>query len=129
MSGSFLLDTNLIIAAINREPGVTTQLSESAGATISVISEGEMRYGIAHSAFPDENLERFKRIAERLTVLPVDIPVSKWYGYLKHRQRRRGLPVPDNDLWIAATAMRHELTLVTRDRHFDRIEGLTKATW
>jgi len=32
-----------------------------------------------------------------------------------------GTPIPDNDLWIAAMSLEHDLALVTRDRHFDRI--------
>jgi predicted nucleic acid-binding protein len=36
---------------------------------------------------------------------------------------------PENDLWIAATALRHNLTLITYDAHFDRIPHVTKERW
>src|ERR1039457_3155497 len=38
-----------------------------------------------------------------------------------------GTGVPDNDLWIAAVAIEHDLTLVTRDRHFDKLPQLRRA--
>ncbi len=42
--------------------------------------------------------------------------------------KRAGTPVPDNDLWIAALALEHDLTLITRDRHFERIPQLPRET-
>ena len=42
--------------------------------------------------------------------------------------KRAGTPIPDNDLWIAALAMEHDLALVTRDRHFDKVPQLRQAT-
>jgi tRNA(fMet)-specific endonuclease VapC len=43
--------------------------------------------------------------------------------------RGEGRPIPENDLWIAATASEHGLVLVTRDEHFDRVEGLLVERW
>jgi tRNA(fMet)-specific endonuclease VapC len=50
---------------------------------------------------------------------------SRIYGTLKARFRARGRPIPDNDIWIAATAIRHNLTLITRDVHFADVEDLS----
>ncbi|HFE66754.1 MAG TPA: PIN domain-containing protein, partial [Chloroflexi bacterium] len=41
----------------------------------------------------------------------------------------RGRPIPENDIWIAALAIEHELTLVTRDAHFEEIEQLDIEAW
>jgi tRNA(fMet)-specific endonuclease VapC len=43
--------------------------------------------------------------------------------------RIKGLPIPANDLWIAALALRHSLAVVTRDKHFEAVEGLTVVKW
>jgi predicted nucleic acid-binding protein len=53
-------------------------------------------------------------IAERFAALRVDL-------------RSRGQLIPDHDMWIAATAIMHDLVLLTRDQHFDRIEALKRA--
>ncbi|HEV8045487.1 MAG TPA: PIN domain-containing protein [Rubrobacter sp.] len=43
--------------------------------------------------------------------------------------RRIGRPIPENDIWIAATALQHGLVLVTRDSHFEHVEGLRVERW
>ena len=48
---------------------------------------------------------------------------------VKNRLREVGRPIPDNDVWIAATARSHDLVLVTRDAHFASVEGLTQESW
>jgi predicted nucleic acid-binding protein len=46
------------------------------------------------------------------------------YASVKISQQRRGLPLDENDLWIAATALVMEATLVSRDSDFQGVEGL-----
>jgi tRNA(fMet)-specific endonuclease VapC len=55
--------------------------------------------------------------------------VAREYGRVKWRLKAKGQPIPENDLWIAAAALCHGLTLVTRDTHFEEVEGLRTAGW
>jgi tRNA(fMet)-specific endonuclease VapC len=48
---------------------------------------------------------------------------------LKQHLHEKGRPLPDNDIWIAATARHHGMTLVTRDSHFQDAEDLRTADW
>jgi len=43
--------------------------------------------------------------------------------------RSRGTPIPENDLWIAALAIQHDLTLVTRDSHFRLVKEVRTVSW
>jgi tRNA(fMet)-specific endonuclease VapC len=43
--------------------------------------------------------------------------------------KEKGKPLPENDIWIAALAMQHNLTLITRDTHFDHVNGLDREKW
>ena len=52
---------------------------------------------------------------------------TEQYARLFVQLRRAGTPVPDNDLWIAALAMEHDLAVITRDRHFESIPQLRRA--
>ena len=52
---------------------------------------------------------------------------AEHYARLFVQLKRAGTPVPDNDLWIAALALEHDLTLITRDRHFERIPQLLRG--
>jgi tRNA(fMet)-specific endonuclease VapC len=51
---------------------------------------------------------------------------AEHYARLFVQLKRAGTPAPDNDLWIAALALEHDLRLVTRDRHFARIPQLMR---
>jgi predicted nucleic acid-binding protein len=52
---------------------------------------------------------------------------AEQYARLFVQLKRAGTPVPDNDLWIAALALQHQLTLITRDRHFESVPQLLRA--
>jgi tRNA(fMet)-specific endonuclease VapC len=52
---------------------------------------------------------------------------AEQYARLFVQLKRAGTPIPDNDLWIAALALEHDLTLITRDRHFQHIPQLLCA--
>jgi len=47
----------------------------------------------------------------------------------KNGLKIKGKPIPENDIWIAAIALEHELTLVTRDSHFEEVEHLKLEVW
>jgi tRNA(fMet)-specific endonuclease VapC len=55
--------------------------------------------------------------------------VAVYYGQIRASLRKRGRPIPDNDIWIAATAQHHQLTVVSRDPHFKEIEHLPLEVW
>lgn len=60
----------------------------------------------------------------RVVVLPHDLETAEYYAVIVQRLRRKGRPIPVNDIWIAANAMRHGLSLFSFDAHFKEIEGL-----
>ena len=62
-----------------------------------------------------------------MAILFVSRETTEQYARLFVQLKRAGTPVPDNDLWIAAVAIEHDLALVTRDRHFDKVPQLRRA--
>jgi tRNA(fMet)-specific endonuclease VapC len=52
---------------------------------------------------------------------------AEHYARLFVQLKRAGTPIPDNDLWIAALALEHDLTLVTRDQYFQHIPQLLRG--
>jgi predicted nucleic acid-binding protein len=60
----------------------------------------------------------------RVSVLPVDEQAAERYALLFRQLRKAGRPIPTNDLWIAAVALRHGLALLTLDRHYREVVGL-----
>lgn len=128
-SGRFLLDTNIVIALLQGSDEVLSNLQQAAEVFIPAVALGELFFGAAKSARPSENTAKLERFAAGRSVVPCDLSVAREYGQLKQRLKEKGRPLPENDIWIAATAKCHGLTLVTRDRHFSELEDVHTADW
>lgn len=128
MNGNFLLDTNIVIAFLTADesiqrPGPTDQLY------VSCTVVGEMFYGVFNSNRVDENTNRLVAFIRDTVSIPCDDDTARVYGEIKAALRKLGRPIPDNDIWIAAVAMQHSMSLVSRDEHFANIERLNLIRW
>ena len=74
-------------------------------------------------------MSRIDRFAAVNEILHCDAKTAKYYGLIKQKLRQKGQPIPENDIWIAAIAQQYDLTLVSRDKHFSKIEGLQIEIW
>ena len=128
-SGRFLLDTNIVIALLEGDEGVLSNLDHAAEVLVPVIVLGELFFGAAKSGRPSENTTKVERFAAGRSILSCDLHVAREYGRLKQHLHEKGRPLPENDIWIAATAKCHDLVLVTRDRHFREVDDLSLASW
>ena len=92
----------------------------------SAVVIGELYQGAYRSKARDRHLVNIEqRILPAITVLPYDIPTAKVFGSIRAQLEKAGTILPDADLQIAATALEHDLELVTGNlRHFKRIPGL-----
>jgi tRNA(fMet)-specific endonuclease VapC len=124
VSGKVLVDTNVVIALFAGEPDVVERLRHREAVFLCVPVLGELRYGAQASARVESNLARLDQFARALMVLDCDVDTAVVYARVKFGLRQKGRPIPENDVWIAAIARQHDLTLLTRDGHFGEIEGL-----
>jgi tRNA(fMet)-specific endonuclease VapC len=129
MSGEYLLDTNVIIGLLAGEPAVLENLARAEHVFVPSIAIGELCFGARKSGRVEENLALIDEFAASSVVLGCDTDTARRYGEVKNSLRLRGRPIPENDLWIAAIALQHELALATRDEHFDPIESLAVVSW
>jgi tRNA(fMet)-specific endonuclease VapC len=127
--GRVLLDTTVIIALFNQDSVVITSLSEVEEAFASSIAVGELFYGATKSAQVERNLLRIRDFVRANTILPVTARTAETYGRIKNSLRERGRLIPENDIWIAAIALEHDLDLAARDAHFREVEGLRLRSW
>jgi len=127
--GKVLLDTTIIIALFNADQAVVSALSDTQEVFAPVIAIGELFYGALKSGQTERNLEKIREFARANTVIPVTAQTGEAYGRIKNRLRERGRPIPENDIWIAAIALQHDLDLATRDTHFQEVEGLRFQRW
>jgi tRNA(fMet)-specific endonuclease VapC len=69
------------------------------------------------------------RWLQSAVLLPVDAATAERYGIVKNQLARAGTLIPENDIWIAASALEHGLPIATRDEHFRHVSGLTVLDW
>jgi len=129
VSGNYLLDTNIVIALLAKDPAVNQHLSEATEVSVPSIVLGELYYGARKSSRVESNIETVDQFATASRVLVCDSTTAQHYGQLKNLLRQKGRPIPENDIWIAAVAQQHKLTLVSRDAHFRELPDLPFESW
>lgn len=129
MSGRLLLDTNIVIALFADEAIVKSNLAQVREVFIPSFVIGELCYGARKSGRVKANLARIDELVANSTVLECNAETARQYGEVKNKLRLKGRPLPENDVWIAALAVQHSLVLVTRDAHFQEVDGLQAIAW
>jgi tRNA(fMet)-specific endonuclease VapC len=124
MTGNnFLLDTNILTALFSGDSGIADKIDKANAVYIPVIAAGELYYGAAYSAQVKKNLKNLVLLTGRFEVLNINQETAQVYGTVKSMLRKKGRPIPENDIWIAA------ISLVTQDKHFKEIDGLSIKYW
>ncbi len=121
-----LIDTNIYSLAMRGEPDVLDRLQRLDEIVFSVVSLGELLAGFMggnREAHNRAELEHFLD-SPRVRLLAIDRETADFYAAVVRALKRAGTPIPTNDIWIAALALRHGLPLYTRDAHFRMVAGL-----
>ena len=130
MTGNkFLLDTNIITAWLKGETAIAERIDKAKGIFIPAIVLGELYYGAFYSTHIRKNIGNIQKIIDNYTILNIDNETAAIYGNLKASLRKKGKPIPENDIWIAAIAEQYKLIIVTRDKHFKEVEDITIRKW
>ena len=109
MSGKYLLDTNIIIALFAEDSFVKKHIARAGEIFIPAIVIGELFFRAFKSGRSRANTVRIENFAACNTVLACDIDTCRKYGYIKNLLHKKGHPIPENDIWIAALAMKRDL--------------------
>lgn len=130
---SYLLDTNVCIAFLNqKDTRLRARFVGAASGDLRLCSvvKAELLFGARNGSRAAENLRRLARFFAAFESLPFDDDAAEAYGQLRTDLRRAGTPIGANDMLIAATALAHRATLVTRDDDdFLRVPGLLLEHW
>ena len=119
-----LVDTNVIIRFFKGETELFPLFDELDNLYVSSISVGELMYGAELYKRSDFNRDNYFCFCEQMKVIAPDLEIAKSYGKIKASLKAKGKPIPENDIWIAATCHAAGLTLVTADSDFDFIDEI-----
>ena len=129
MAVEIIIDTNRYRDFCDAEPHAVEVFRRVHAIHIPIMVVAELRVGFvmgSRSASNESVLARFLSRA-RVRVLRPDMATTHHYAGLFRQLRVAGTPIPINDLWIAALAAQHELSLFTRDSHFDYLPQLPRV--
>jgi len=133
MAARFLLDTNICIYIRRRQPpGVLARFRQlqPGDAVLSVITYGELVYGVEKSHFREQARGQLAELADLLPVTSLPPRAGELYGSIRAALEAQGEIIGNNDLWIAAHAKAAGLVLVTNnEREFHRIQELEIENW
>ncbi len=129
----YLLDTNACIRVLNNSsPQLVARLQQHQPGEIFLcaVVKAELIYGAYHSARPAENLRTLTRFFAPFVSLPFADDCVDIYGRIRSDLARLGTPIGPYDTMIAATAVTHNLTLITHNTaEFSRVTGLSIEDW
>lgn len=133
MDARFLLDTNICIYIRRQRPTAVLerfQRLKPGEAVLSVITYGELIYGVEKSQFREQATRQLAELAGLVPVMELPLQAAQFYGAIRAGLEARGEMIGNNDLWIAAHAKAAGLTLVTNNEsEFRRIQGLKIQNW
>src|ERR1700756_57383 len=117
------LDTNRLTDLFQGDAELADRLGACDEVWIPLVVLGEIKAGFLGSSQQHRNEILLQKLLAKPTagVLLPDRESAEHYARLFVQLKRAGTPVPNNDLWIAALALQHDLVLITRDQHFERI--------
>ena len=124
----YLVDSDWVIDSLHAVEPVRTRLREllPAGVGMSMIALAEVYEGVYWSREREDDEPELDAFLGEVQLVSIDEEVSRIFARERGRLRAAGKIIGDLDLLIGATALRHDLTLLTNNLvHFERVEGLT----
>lgn len=128
MAVEIVIDTNRYRDFVDGLAEAVAVFRTSPRIHVPFVVVAELRAGFALGSRAIENervLEQFLH-RPRVEILIPTLDTTRHYANLYRQLRSAGTPIPTNDLWIAALVVQHELTLYSRDAHFDALPQLPK---
>ena len=121
-----LVDTNAYTAFMRGEPAIVEVMTHAPQLFVNSVVLGELLAGFAAGTRQAKNRSELAQFlnSPRVGVYPITAETADSYALVYANLRRKGQPIPSNDLWIAASALEHGAALLSLDAHFEKVDGL-----
>ncbi len=119
-----IIDTNIVVDYIKNIEIVNKLVDRYETLYMPVIVSGELIFGAINSPNPNREISKYEMFVERCQILEINEKVAEKYAEIRLELKKKGKPIPENDIWIGAICIANELPLITQDRHFQNIEQL-----
>ena len=124
IGNSIVADTNIFIDLMKGDADVATKLESFNEVYLSPVILVELYFGAYRSSNVEKHLSKITVAIGKTKLLIIDAVTAEIFGTIKLALFAKGKPIPENDIWIAATSLQHQLPIYTRDEHFEEIDGI-----
>lgn len=128
-NGRLAVDTNAVIAYRAGVLEVCDLIEKADVILLPVTVLGELLYGAINSTRSQENEQAVRRFLAQCVLIPIDESIADRYAAVRLELKKAGYPIPENDIWIAATCLEFGVTLLSQDTHFEYVPNLLMANW
>ena len=120
-----MIDTNIYALFKRNDAFVLENLRRTEFIGISIVVLGELLCGFKGGNKEIKNREELEQFLDlpRVHIIQVDEETAEFYAKIFWNLKKNGTPIPTNDIWVVASAMRHGIHLFTNDEHFKNIDG------
>ena len=129
MSGEIALDTSVAVRFLNGDAAIIERVLVLPEIILPTVVVGELLFGAENSTRPLQNLPRYLEFIAACAVAPLGRETAAVYARARLALKRKGRPIPMNDVWISAQCLEHSWVLVTDDTDFDDVDGLILEHW
>ncbi|MEB3231709.1 MAG: type II toxin-antitoxin system VapC family toxin [Leptolyngbyaceae bacterium] len=129
MSGEIALDSSVAIRFLNGDTVVIQRVLMVPTIVLPMIVVGELLFGAENSSRSLQNLPRYLEFINTCTSIPIGRATAEIYARTRLALKRKGRPIPTNDIWIAAQCLEHDWILITDDQDFGYVDGLALERW
>lgn len=123
------LDTNIVVDFLNGNENITKKIIEYQKIYIPITVLGELLYGVKNSSKKNENLNKLQSFISKCFILNSNSLVADEYSNIRKELKDKGKPIPENDIWIAAICKNYDISIASRDKHFENITNLKLEVW
>lgn len=124
-----ILDTNALSAWADGNSDIEPVLRSADRLVVPSIVLGEFDFGTRQSRFRRRYTEWLEANLHFAEIAIVDQKTAAYYGEIRLALKTAGEPIPVNDTWIAAIGAQLKLPILSKDAHFDLVEGLRRLSW
>jgi tRNA(fMet)-specific endonuclease VapC len=124
-----ILDTNALSAWAEADGALLRVLPVPHRLVLPIVVIGEYKQGLLRSRYRDRLESWLDATIRTVRLGSITLATTDMYAQVLVRTRERGRPIPTNDAWVAAIALEHHLPVLSRDAHFDVVDGVQRVSW
>lgn len=125
-----IIDTNAYTAFMHADQDILDIIQLTETIAMSPIVLGELYAGFEGGNKAKKNRAELEEFLDssRVKIYPITVDTSHFFSKIYMILKKKGRPIPTNDMWIAAQALEHGCVICTYDKHFSEIDGLLTVT-